>query len=156
MILNHSNAEKGQMSRVHGFLKVRERTAKLTCTCSAGASAGESAKVSFFFLACFALFAVKNDRSWSLPWTLRRSKCHKLENLFPFASLAVCRRAIFRGATCQFEPRRAPRTRGFKGFLSDLSVLRGKKKTPTRFSDSLLADRFPALFLSTVKLNTYV
>ena len=58
----------------------------------------------------------------------------------------------FRGAKCQFEPRhwhrticlanrvqvRAPRTRSSKGFLSDLSVLRGEKTRLIRFSDSLL------------------
>jgi hypothetical protein len=55
--------------------------------------------------------------------------------------LAACRRAIFRGVKRQFEPLRAPGTRRFKGFLSDLRVLRGKKTTLTEFSDSLLVKR---------------
>jgi hypothetical protein len=53
----------------------------------------------------------------------------------------VCRRAAFRDVKYQFAPLRAQRTRSFNGFLSDLSVLRGKKLTPIEFSDSLLTTK---------------
>jgi hypothetical protein len=56
--------------------------------------------------------------------------------------LAVCRRAAFRDVKYQFAPLRAQRTRSFNGFLSDLSVLRGKKLTPIEFSDSLLDRKY--------------
>ncbi|MFZ5878952.1 MAG: hypothetical protein ACOY0R_06265, partial [Chloroflexota bacterium] len=63
-------------------------------------------------------------------------KIEKIRVIRSFAAFAL------RECTVEkFESRRTPRTRSLKGFLCDLSALRGQKAALVGFSDSLVGSR---------------